>query len=133
MMVQARFSAPSPLRSTRPDTKIPTAQLVSSRLMKKAASAKPSPNRLKPKNAMASSVTGTTPIASRMTLMIISAITNSTGFNGLIIRLARLRDHISSRKETEKPSWPRNRMSHNRTAPRKMPPARAKKPAFWSI
>ncbi len=56
------------------------------------------------------------PIASRMMLMIISAETNSIGRNGLIIRLLRLRDHISSRKDTEKPSWPRNKMSHISTA-----------------
>ena len=62
--------------------------------------------------------------------MIISAATNSTGRSGDIIRLPRLRDHISSRNEIEKPSWPRNRMSHSSTAPMKMPPARAKKPAF---
>ena len=36
---------------------------------------------------------------------------------GWIIRLPRLRAHISSRKETENPSCPRNRMSHSRTAP----------------
>ena len=63
-------------------------------------------------------------------LMIISADTNSIGRNGLIIRLPMLRDHISSRNEIEKPSWPRNRMSHSSTAPMNMPPARAKKPAF---
>ena len=72
--------------------------------MKKAASAKPSPNRLKPKNARASSVTGTMPMASRTTLMIISAATNSIGRSGLIIRLPMLREYISSRNEIEKPS-----------------------------
>ena len=70
------------------------------------------------------------PIASRITLMVISAQTNSIGRSGLIIRFDRLRDHISSRNETEKPSWPRNRMSHISTALMNMPPARAKKPAF---
>ena len=78
-MLQANVSAPSPFRSTRPDTKIPTAQLVSIRLAKNAASAKPSAQRLKPKNAIASSVTGTMPIARRMMLMIIRAATNSVG------------------------------------------------------
>ena len=66
-------------------------------------------------------------------LMIISAETNSIGRSGLIIRLPRLRAHISSRNETEKPSWPRNRMSHISTAAMKMPPARAKKPEFWAM
>jgi len=37
-----RFSAPRPLRITRPDTKIPTAQPVSMRLAKNAASTSPS-------------------------------------------------------------------------------------------
>ena len=42
-MVQAKLSAPRPLRMTRPDTKMPTAQLVRIRLAKKAASARPMP------------------------------------------------------------------------------------------
>ena len=63
-------------------------------------------------------------------LITISALMNSNGRSGLIIRLPMLRDHISSMNETEKPSWPRNRMSHSNTAPMKVPPARAKKPAF---
>ena len=88
---------------------------------------------LNPKNAIASSVTGTMPIASRTMLMIISAATNSIGRSGVIIRLPRLRDHISSRNEIEKPSWPRNRMSHIITAPMNMPPARAKKPEFCAM
>ena len=88
---------------------------------------------LKPKNGMAMSETGTMPIASRTTLMTISAMMNSIGRNGLIIRLARLRDHISSRNEIEKPSWPRNRMSHIMTEPMKTPPARAKKPEFCAM
>ena len=62
MMLQAMFSAPRPLRSRMPATKMPTAQLVSIRLTKNAASARPSPHRLKPKNAIASSDTGTMPI-----------------------------------------------------------------------
>jgi hypothetical protein len=75
-------------------------------------------------------VTGTMPMASRTMLMIISAQMNSTGRSGLIIRLPMLRAHISSRNEIENPSWPRNRMSHSSTAPMKVPPALAKKPAF---
>ena len=51
MMLQANVSAPSPFRSTSPDTKMPTAQPVSIRLAKNAASAKPSAHRLKPKKA----------------------------------------------------------------------------------
>src|SRR5437773_1565683 len=35
------------------------------------------------------------PIASRIRLMIISALTNSSGRNGLIMRLLRLRDHAT--------------------------------------
>src|ERR1700683_2817199 len=77
---------------------------------------------------MASSVTGTAPIDKRTTLITISAVMNSNGRNGLIIRLPRLRDHISSRNDTEKPSWPRNRMSHISTAPMNMTPARAQTP-----
>ena len=79
---------------------------------------------MKPKKNIASSVTGMTPIASRMRLITISATTNSIGRSGLIIRLPMLRDHISSRNEIEKPSWPRNRMSHSITAPISVPPAR---------
>ena len=65
--------------------------------------------------------------------MTIKAATNSIGRNGLIIRLPRLRDHISSRKETEKPSWPRNNMSHISTAAMKTPLARAKNPEFSAM
>jgi hypothetical protein len=88
---------------------------------------------LKPKNAMARKVTGTIPIASRIRLMIISALTNSIGRSGLIIRLVKLRDHISSRNDIEKPSWPRNSTSHISTAAMKTPLARAKKPEFWAM
>ena len=88
---------------------------------------------MKPKKAIAISDTGTMPMASRTMLMIISAHTNSIGRSGEIIRLPRLRAHISSRNEIEKPSWPRNRMSHIITAPMNTPPARAKKPAFCTM
>ncbi len=44
------------------------------------------------------------PIARRMTLMIISATTNSIGRSGLIIRFPMLRAYISSRNEIENPS-----------------------------
>jgi hypothetical protein len=88
---------------------------------------------LKPKKAMARNVTGTMPMASRIRLMIINAQTNSTGRSGLIIRLLRFRDHISSRNDTEKPSCPRNSTSHMSTAPMKTPLARAKKPEFWAM
>ena len=73
------------------------------------------------------------PMASRIRLMIISAQTNSIGRSGLIMRLLRLRDHISSRNDTEKPSWPRNKTSHMSTAAMKTPLARAKKPEFWAM
>jgi len=109
---------------------MPTAQDVKIRLAKNAASAKPNPYRLKLNSHNATSVTGTMPIASRTTLITMSADTNSSGRNGLIIRLPMLRAHISSRKDTEKPSWPRNRMSQSNTAPMKVPPALAKKLAF---
>ena len=98
--------------------------------MKNTASASPMAHRLKPKNTIASNVTGTMPIASRMMLMIINAATYSVGRSGLIIRLPMLREYISSRNEIEKPSWPRNRMSHSITAPMKVPAACAKKPEF---
>ena len=62
MKLQAMFSAPRPWRSRMPATKMPIAQLVRIRLMKNAASARPRPHRLKPKNAIASSDTGTMPI-----------------------------------------------------------------------
>ena len=120
------LSAPRPLRSKSPATKIPIAQLVKIRFTKNAASAKPIAHRLKPKKAIASSDTGIMPIDSRTTLMIISAARNSGGRNGDIIRLPRLRAYISSRNEIEKPSWPRKSMSHSSTAPMKTPPAWAK-------
>ncbi len=41
-----------------------------------------------------------------------------------------LRAYISSRNEIEKPSWPRNSMSHSITAPMKVPPACATNPEF---
>jgi hypothetical protein len=59
---------------------------------------------LKPKNQIASSDTGTMPMARRITLMIINAAMNSIGRSGLIIRLPMLREYISSRNEIEKPS-----------------------------
>ncbi len=105
---------------------MPTAHPVRIRLTKNAPSAKPNDHRLKPKKEIAISVTGTMPIARRTRLMIISATTNSAGRSGDIIRLPRLCAYISSRKEIEKPSWPRNRMSHSSTAPMNMPPAWAK-------
>ena len=40
--VQTMLSAPSPLRSTRPDTKMPSDQLVKIRLQKNAISGRPS-------------------------------------------------------------------------------------------
>ena len=52
---------------------------------------------------------------SLMRLTIISAATSSAGRSGLIMRWPRLRDQISSRKATEKPSWLRTRMSHSST------------------
>ena len=88
---------------------------------------------LKSKKAMARIVTGIIPTARRMMLITINAHTNSIGRSGLIMILARLRDHISSRNDTEKPSWPRNRMSHIITAPMNMPAARAKKPEFCEM
>ncbi len=42
-----------------------------------------------------------------MTLIAISATRNSPGRSGLMKRLATFRDHISSRKETDRPCWPR--------------------------
>ena len=68
------------------------------------------------------------PIASRMMLMTISATMNSEARSGEIIRLPRLRAYISSRNEIEKPSCPRNRMSHSSTAPISTPPACANMP-----
>ena len=55
--------------------------------------------------------------------MIIKAMTNSSGRSGLIKRLPTLRDHISSRNEAEKPSCPRNSMSHSSMAPISVPAA----------
>jgi len=80
---------------------------------------------LKPKNHSASRVTGTSPIAMRIRLMVISAATNSIGRSGLMNRLAMLRDHISSMNETEKPSWQRNSVSHSSSEPISVPPATA--------
>ena len=70
------------------------------------------------------------PISKRTMLMIIKAAMNSTGRSGDIMRLARLCDHISSRNEIEKPSWPRNRISHSSTAPMKTPAVRTNGPPF---
>ena len=112
---------------------MPTDQLVKIRLQKKMISGSPMPYRLKPKKNIASSVIGMTPMASRIRLITISAIRNSIGLSGLIIRLPTLRAHISSRNEIEKPSCPRNRMSHRITAPIRVPPARAKNPALWAM
>ena len=53
MMVQAMLSAPRPFRSSSPATKMPIAQLVRMRLMKKATSGSPSDQKLKPKKAIA--------------------------------------------------------------------------------
>ena len=50
---------------------MPTAQLVIRRLAKKATSARPSDQKLNPKNTIASIVTGISPIESRTTLMIV--------------------------------------------------------------
>ena len=82
---------------------MPTDQLVSSMLAKKATSARPSDHRLKPKKAIARNDTGIMPIDSRTTLMIINAPMNSTGRSGDIMMLARLCEYISSRNEMEKP------------------------------
>ena len=117
-----------PFLRISPETIVPTAQAVRRRLAKKAPSPRPRLHRLKPKNQIASSVTGTTPMTRRMRLIAISAIRNSPGLSGLMNRLAMLRDHISSRKETERPSWPRMRMSQRRIAPISVPLARAMKP-----
>src|SRR4051812_7172558 len=129
MILQANVSAPSPFRNTSPDTKIPTAHPVNIRLAKNATSAIPSAQRLKPKNQIASTVTGTMPIARRIMLMTIRAATNSAGRSGEIIRLPRLRDHISSRNEIEKPSCPRNRTS---TASRRRSTRRRRAHRGWS-
>jgi hypothetical protein len=60
-----------------PETSKPTLQAKKIRTRKKAAKATPSAQRLKPKNAMAMSVTGTTRTASLMRLITIKAPTNS--------------------------------------------------------
>ena len=54
----------------------------------------------------------------------INAARNSSGRSGDIIRLPMFRAHISSRKDIEKPIWPRNRMSHSSMAPMKVLPMR---------
>ena len=72
-MLQASPSAPSPFCSTMPDATSPIDQLVRIRLTKKAATAKPSPQKLKPKKIIAMIVTGTRPISTRTTLITISA------------------------------------------------------------
>ncbi len=48
--------------------------------------------------------------------MVISATTHSPGRRGLTNRWPRLRDHISSRNDTDTPSWPRNSTSQSSTA-----------------
>ena len=61
--------------------------------------------------------TGTMLTPSRITLHRLNAATSSKGRNGLVSRLPRLRDHISSMKVVEKPILERNRMSHSSTEP----------------
>ncbi len=100
-------------------------QAKSASAMKKTPTAAPSAHRLNPKSAIARKITGTTPTVRRITLIAISATMNSLIRKGLIIRLARLRDQISSRKEKEKPCCVRNRMSQSRTAPINVPAIRA--------
>ena len=63
-----------------------------------------------------------------MTLITINDITNSIGRNGLIIRFGRLRAHISSRNDIEKPSWPRNKTSQRKNAARKVALAATRPP-----
>ena len=60
---------------------------------------------------------------SRITLHRLSAATSSNGRNGLVSRLPRLRDHISSMKVVENPIFERNRISHSSTAPISTPAA----------
>ena len=121
MKLQAKLSAPRPTQhdARRP---VPSAQLMTIRLAKKAANAKPRPSRLKPKKRCEQRHRHHA-TSSLMRLTIISAATNSAGRRGLIIRWPRLRDHISSRNATENPSWPRTRMSHSSTAPMNSPAA----------
>src|SRR5215475_4151499 len=133
MIVQAMVSAQRPLRNKSPATKMPTDHLVKIRLAKNAARARPSDHKLNPKKAIASKETGIIPIAKRTMLMTMSESRNSVGRNGDIMRLPRLRAYISSRKEMEKPSCPRKRMSHNSTEPMKTPPAWTKKLEFCEI
>ena len=93
---------------------------------KKAASGSPRLHTLNPNRGIATSVTGTMPIASRIRLITISDTTNSDGLSGLIRRLPRLRDHISSRKAKANPCCDRRSTSHNSSAPMNTPAALAK-------
>ena len=67
---------------------------------------------------------GPTPMSTRTTLIASIAATHSKGRKGLAKRCPRLRDHISSRKRMERPSWPRKSTSQSRTAARSTPKAR---------
>src|SRR6185312_9346462 len=128
--LQVRPSAPMPCRSTRPEQNIPIAQAVRKRFAKKSASAIPSPHRLNPKNQIAAIVTGTKPTRRRITLIAIKDSTNSIGRSGLIIRFGKLRAHISSRNDMEKPSWPRKSTSHRKKAARNVAVA-VTRPPDW--
>ena len=63
-----------------------------------------------------------------MRLITISEATNSSGRSGLMKRLPTLRECISSRKDSENPSWPRNSTSHSITAPISVPAPTASRP-----
>ena len=63
-------------------------------------------------------------------LITISAVTNSNGRSGLIIRLPMLRAHISSRNEIEKPSWPAKQDVPQQHRADQRAAGAGKKPAF---
>ena len=106
----------------------PSAQLVSTSTAKKATSGRPRSSRLKPKIQCAAIATGTMPTESLMMLQALSAAISSVGRSGLVSRLPRLRDHISSMKVVEKPIFERNRMSQSSTEPISTPAAMASGP-----
>ena len=73
-MLQANVSAPRPFRKHQPRDEDPDRPAGEHQVERRTPRARgPSAHRLKPKNQIASSVTGTMPIASRTMLMIISA------------------------------------------------------------
>ncbi len=131
MPSQARLSAPIPKRRTSAEATSPTLQPMTKRLAKKASRGGPRENTQTSKRGSASSAAGPTLINVRMKLMTASAATSSYGLSGLTKICPRLRDHISSRNDSEMPRLARNSTSHSSTALISTPAASATHELCW--